>query len=193
MDSLKESIKYTYDDLLAFPDDGKRREIIDGELYVSPSPKPAHQIVVGNLHFLIRGYLVAHPLGQLFLSPLDVVFSKFDVVDPDLLFISNARRHVVTESNVAGSPDLAIEVLSRSSRRTDEVKKRKLYERFEVVEYWIVDPDLKTVKVYRRANAGERRERIGEYHVEAADAVTSPIFPGLELPLPRIFESLPAN
>lgn len=92
MNSLPESVKYTYKDLLAFPDDGKRREIIGGELYVSPSPAPPHQIVVGNLHFEIRTYLVAHPVGRIFLSPLDVVFSKFDVVEPDLLFISNARQ-----------------------------------------------------------------------------------------------------
>ena len=192
MSSLQNSLKYTYDDLLTFPDDGKRREIIDGELYVSPSPATPHQVIVGNLYFLIRGYLTNHPIGRAFLSPFDVVFSQFNVVVPDLLFISNARREVLTAKNVSGSPDLAIEVLSPSSRRRDEVKKRKLYERFDVLEYWIINPKIEAVKIYRRPTVGVPFGRATEYTLEAGDHFTSPLFPDLRVELAAIFEDLQA-
>src|SRR6185503_4736947 len=86
------SVKLTYDDFLLFPDDGQRHELIDGEHYVTPSPSRVHQRIVGNLHFALRSYLEAHPIGEIFLAPFDVVFSDFDVVEPDLLYVSNERR-----------------------------------------------------------------------------------------------------
>jgi Uma2 family endonuclease len=189
MDSLR--IKYTYDDLLTFPDDGKRRELIDGELYVTPSPATPHQIIVGNLYFLIRTYLSAHPVGHVFLAPLDVVFSKFDVVEPDLLFVSNERRGVVHEKNISGSPDLAIEVVSPGTRRTDETAKRRLYERFDVLEYWLVDPKIAGVKIYRRPVASVPFEGGVVYTREAGAHLTSRLFPGLSLDLAVVFEDLP--
>ena len=193
MNALREATRYTYADLADFPDDGLRREIIDGELYVSPSPALPHQVVIGNLHFLIRSYLVAHPIGRILLAPLDVVFSQFDVVEPDLLFVSHARRDILTYKNVSGSPDLAIEVLSPGSRRTDKTVKLRLYERFDVLEYWIVDPKRETVKVYRRATSGVAFQRVGEYASKTDDRLTTPIFPGLTLELSSIFEDLPAR
>ena len=193
MDALREATRYTYEDLALFPDDGLRREIVDGELYVSPSPALPHQVVIGNLHFLIRGYLVGHPIGRILLAPFDVVFTQFDVVEPDLLFVSHARRDILTRKNVSGSPDLAIEVLSPSSRRTDEIVKRRLYERFDVCEYWIIDPELETVKVHRRATSGVAFERAGEYTTETGDRFTSPLFPDLTLELSSIFEDVPAG
>src|ERR1700745_1340146 len=84
-------VKLTYEDFVLFPDDGKRHELIDGEHYVSPSPRLKHQVIVGNLYFLIRTWLDAHPVGQIYLSPLDVVMSDHDVVEPDLLFVSATR------------------------------------------------------------------------------------------------------
>src|SRR6185295_7671847 len=84
-------VKLTYDDFVLFPDDGQRHELIDGEHYVTPSPNPKHQRVLGNLHLLIGGWLETHPIGQVFFAPLDVVMSDFDVVEPDLLYMSNER------------------------------------------------------------------------------------------------------
>ncbi len=190
MGSLRNPVKYTYDDLLTFPDDGLRREIIDGELYVTPSPATPHQIVVGNLYYLLRSYLTAHPVGRILLAPLDVVFSQFDVVEPDLLFVSTARRDVVTTKNIQGSPDLAIEVLSPGTRRTDETTKRRLYERFDVLEYWLIDVKIEAVKIYRRSATGVPFDRIGEYTVEAGDHVASPLFPDLQVSLAAIFQDL---
>ena len=179
-------VKLTYDDFLLLPDDGQRHELIDGEHYVTPSPNPAHQVIVGNLYFALRTYLEANQVGQLFTAPLDVVFSEYDVVEPDLLFITAARRHdVVTSQNVRGAPDLVIEVGSPGTRRRDETIKRRLYERDGVTEYWIVDPDLEVVRIYRREDGGYSRPR--ELSREAGDVLQSPLFPDLILSLETIF------
>ena len=173
-------VKLTYDDFLLFPDDGQRHELIDGEHYVTPSPNTVHQVIVSNLHFALRGYLEAHPAGQLFLAPFDVVFSDFDIVEPDLLYITAARRHeILTKQNVRGAPDLVIEVGSPGTRRRDETIKRRLYERDGVAEYWIVDPDLEVVRVYRFGDGGYGRPN--ELSREAGDLLQSQLFPGLSL------------
>ena len=119
MNTTSGSVKLTYDDFVHFPDDGKRHELIDGEHYVTPAPRPKHQVIVGNLYLVIASWLEAHPVGRLFLSPLDVVISEFDVVEPDLLFVSSARLEILTIENVRGTPDLVIEVASKSTRKRD--------------------------------------------------------------------------
>ena len=179
-------LKLTYDDFLLFPDDGKRHELIDGEHYVTPSPNLKHQRVSGNFHLLIAAWLDTHEAGQIFYAPFDVVFSRFDVVEPDLLYVSSARStEVLTPANVQGAPDIVIEIGSPSTRKRDETIKRRLYERSAVVEYWVVDPELNLVRVYRRD--GERFARPIELSLEAGDLLTTPLLPGLEMPLARIF------
>ena len=179
-------VKLTYEDFLLFPDDGQRHELIDGEHYVTPSPNTAHQVIVGNLYFALRGYLETNRVGQLFTAPLDVVFSDFDVVAPDLLFVTAARRHeILTKQNVRGAPDLVIEVGSPGTRRRDETIKRRLYERDGVAEYWVVDPDLEVVRIYRREDGGYGRPV--ELSREAGDVLQSPLFPGLSLSLDVVF------
>jgi Uma2 family endonuclease len=180
-------VKLTYDDFLLFPDDGQRHELIDGEHYVTPSPNQIHQIIVGNLYFALRGYLEEHPIGQAFLAPFDVVFSSVDVVEPDLLYITAERREILTKQNVQGAPDLVIEVGSPGTRRRDETIKRRLYERAEVSEYWIVDPDLEVVRVYQREGQGFGRPR--ELSREAGDVLESALFRSFTLPLDAVFRS----
>ena len=99
------STKLTYADFVLLPDDGKRHEIIDGEHYVTPSPNTKHQVVVGNLYLSLGNYLREHPIGLVFLAPFDVVLSNFDVVEPDLLYISRERIDVLTKANVRGAPE----------------------------------------------------------------------------------------
>ena len=181
-------VKLTYDDFLLFPDDGQRHELIDGEHYVTPSPNQIHQIIVGNLYFAIRGYLETHPIGQVFLAPFDVVFSNFDVVEPDLLYISSEwRAEILTKQNVRGAPDLVIEVGSPGTRRRDETIKRRLYERSAVSEYWIVDPDLEVVRMCRREKEGFGRPR--ELAREAGDLLESALFPSFTLQLDAVFRT----
>ena len=142
-------MKLTYDVFLLFPDDGKRHELIDGEHYVTASPNTKHQVVSGNLHWLLRTYLEPHPIGKIYYAPFDVLFSKFDVVEPDLLYISNERgAEILTAQHVKGSPELIVEIGSPSTRQRDETIKRRLYERAGVSEYWVVDPDLDVVRVF---------------------------------------------
>jgi Uma2 family endonuclease len=179
-------VKLTYDDFLLFPDDGQRHELIDGQHFVTPSPSTPHQRVVGNLHFLLRTYLAERPIGEVFLAPFDVVFSTFDIVEPDLLYISNdRRREILTPLNVRGTPDLVIEVGSPGTRRRDETIKRRLYERSGVGEYWVVDPELQVIRVYRRD--GDVYGRPEELSREAGDVLRSPLFPSLELTLEETF------
>lgn len=184
--TTRPSVKFTYEDFILFPNDGKRHELIDGEHYVTPSPNTRHQAIVGNLHWLLRRFLEEHPMGKVFLAPFDVLFSDLDVVEPDLLFIASDRVDILTEANVQGAPDLVVEVISPSSRKTDEVTKRKLYDRHAVKEYWVVDPELEAVKVYRRKDAGF--ERVAELTRETRDELSTPLLPGLSLPLDLVFE-----
>ena len=180
-------VKLTYEDFLLFPDDGKRHELIDGAHYVTPSPNVKHQAIVWNLTSMIGPYLQAHPVGRAFSAPLDIVFSDFDVVEPDLLFISRARQEeVLTKQHVRGAPDLVVEVGSPGTRKRDETIKRRLYERFGVSEYWVIDPELDTIKVHRRGD--ERYVRVMELSLENGDVLTTPLLPGLKMPLLRIFQ-----
>jgi Uma2 family endonuclease len=179
-------MKLTYDDFVLFPDDGKRHELIDGEHYVTASPNTKHQQVLLELAFLIRSWLEDHPVGRLFVAPLDIVLSQFDVVEPDLLYLSHERAaEVLTEQHLRGAPELVVEIGSPSTRQRDETIKRRLYERKGVSEYWVVDPELDVVRVYRRD--GERFARPLELSREAGDTLTTPLFPGLDLSLNRIF------
>jgi len=180
-------VKLTYEDFLLFPDDGKRHELIDGEHYVTPTPNLKHQSIVMNLGGMIWSWLQQHPVGRMFNVPLDVVLSEFDVVEPDLQFTSRDRLEIFTKQNVRGAPDLVVEVGSPSTRQRDETIKRRLYERFGVSEYWIIDPELDVIKVYRRVD--ERYVRVAELSLENGDVLTTPLLPGLEMPLSTIFEN----
>jgi Uma2 family endonuclease len=179
------SVKFTYEDFLNFPADGKRHEIIDGEHYVTPSPNTKHQTVVFNLTTALGIYLRSHPIGAAFVAPFDVVLSDLDVVEPDLLYIARERAAIVTDQHVRGVPDLVVEILSPGTRKTDEVTKRKMYERFGVREYWIVDPELDTIKIYRQTDQGF--VRAAELSVEHADALTTPLLPGFSMALADVF------
>jgi Uma2 family endonuclease len=179
-------VKLTYDDFLLFPDDGKRHELIDGEHYVTPSPNRKHQRISGNLYLLIGMWLEDHPIGQIYYAPFDVILSMFDVVEPDLLYMSNERAaKVLTDANVKGAPELVIEIGSEGTRKRDETIKRRLYERSGVSEYWVVDPEIDVIRVYRRDAKGFGRPH--ELRADAGDTLTTPLLPGLSLPLSRAF------
>jgi Uma2 family endonuclease len=183
------SLKLTYDDFLLFPDDGKRHELIDGEHYVTPSPNTRHQEISGRLYLLIGKWLEQHPIGRLFYAPFDVVFTRFDVVEPDLLYMSNERAdEILTTQHVTGAPEIVMEIGSPGTRKRDETIKRRLYERSGVQEYWVIDPDLDVIRVYRRS--GDVFERPVELSSEAADTLRTTLLPGLELPLAAIFKPL---
>ncbi len=176
--------RLTYDDYCLLPSDGKRYEVIEGDLYVSPSPGRQHQLVLANLAYYLMGFVKAHSIGTVYFAPFDVVFSQHDVVEPDLLYVSRDRLSVITGKNIQGAPDLAVEVLSESTARLDRTTKLKLYSRFGVQEYWIIDPEDPSVEIYRRNEAG--LDPAGA--LQKTDVLTSPLFPGFSLPVQKLVE-----
>ena len=183
--------RFTYDDFVVLPDDGKRHEIIDGEHYVTPSPNVRHQVLVGRLGFEIELYLRANPgTGHVFLSPLDVVLSHWDVVEPDVLFVAWDQPDILTEKNIQGPPALVVEVLSKSTRKRDTQIKRRLFERTGVREYWLVDPELDTVQVFRPSPEG-KLARVAELTAEDGEVLTTPLLPGCQIALRELFRASP--
>lgn len=178
--------KHTYEDYLRYPDDGKRHEVIDGDHVVGPPPNLRHQRILGNLYWHLRAYLRKHPLGDLYTDPLEVVLSPHDVVKPDLVFVANDRTDVVVERNFRGTPDLVVEVVSPRLRKIDERIKFRRYEHFGVEEYWIVDPELKALKVFRQTGSGFAR--VSELGLAQKGVLRTPIFPRLSLPLLDVFQ-----
>ena len=179
--------KLTYADYLQFPDDNLRHEIIGGEHFVTPSPVIRHQQILGNLHFLLRQHLENEPRGELFLAPSDLLLSEFDIVVPDLMYLSRERRHFLTAKNLQGPPDLVVEILSPGTRSRDLRLKRDLYERTGVAEYWIVDPIENAVTICRRSDT--RFQEPVRLSTSEGDVLTTPLLPHLEIPLARLFAS----
>lgn len=179
--------KWTYDDLVRLPYDGKRHEIIDGQHFVMSSPYPIHQAVLGRLYLAIGNFLTARPeAGQVFVGPLDVVLTMFDVVAPDLLVVASGQADILTDRHVRGAPALVVEILSTSTRRRDERVKRALYEREGVREYWIVDTDRRLVAVHRRTADGALC-RVENAAAADGDAIATPLLPGFTLRAADLF------
>jgi Uma2 family endonuclease len=142
---MNTSIRFTYEDLEQFPDDGKRREIIGGELYTMPSPSTRHQRIVLRIVNSIYNFLEEYPLGEVFVSPIDVIFHIDDVIIPDVAFVSNTRQALISKRGIEGAPDLIVEVISPSSVKRDLEVKRKLCQREGVMVYIAVDPEREQV------------------------------------------------
>ncbi len=190
MPTTARDTRLTYDDFVRFPDDGLRHELIEGVHYVTPSPATRHQQLSGRLFLAIGSYLEAHPeAGHLFYAPFDVIFSRWDVVEPDLLFIAADQLEILTNVNVQGAPALVIEILSPGTRQRDLGIKRALFERGGVREYWVVDPKIDDVSIYRR-DADGRLVPAGSLTAEAGSLLQTPLLPGFELPLAKLFAPL---
>lgn len=177
--------KLTYDDYLLFPEDGLRHEILDGEHYVSASPFVRHQRISGRIFRPLSAWIEEHDLGEVLYASVDVVLSPHDIVVPDLFYVSRERAGIVTEKNVQGAPDLIIEIISPSTRLRDEGIKLHRYGDCGVREYWMVYPDSKTLRVCR--HRGRQFRVVKELSAQAQDVLTTPLLPGLEIPLAQIF------
>lgn len=142
--------KLTYADFRRFPNDGQRHELINGEHAVTASPNIRHQELSVRLVVALANFLEPNPVAVVFHAPLDCVFSFFDVVEPDVLVVTNDQREILTKRNVRGAPALVIEILSPDSSPRDKRSKRALYERAGVREYWVVDPASDCISVPAR-------------------------------------------
>ena len=147
-------VKFTYEDYLNTPED-KRYELLDGELVMTPAPGELHQSISALLGWRLVQFASENSLGRVYQAPFDVVLSDTDVVQPDLLFVSNERGHIITPANIQGAPDLVVEILSPSTAERDRTFKRTLYAKHGVNEYWMVDTTKK-----RHNGPAARRERI---------------------------------
>ena len=180
--TMEGPVRQTYKDYRATPDD-ERYELLNGKLMMVPAPNRKHQKVLGNVYSELRRFNEEHGLGEVYMAPFDVFLSDTDVVQPDVLFISRAREHTLTEENVRGAPDLVIEILSPSTAHKDLGEKHELYGRHGVLEYWIVDPVAETVAVHRQENGTlELAETFGR-----RDTLRSVLLDRLQLKLDDIF------
>ena len=181
--TTKPRTKLTYQDYLNTPDD-ERYELIDGELIMSPSPRWIHQRTAIKLGTILHIFVERHNLGAVCYAPMDVVLAYTDVVQPDLLFVSRERLHIITENNIQGAPDLAVEILSPSTSARDRGYKRDLYAKHGVKEYWQVDTDAKRITVLS-LNADGDYDVVAVYGV--GQTLASPLLPGFALNLDEIF------
>jgi Uma2 family endonuclease len=176
--------RFTYQDLCDLPYDGKRYEIIQGDLIVTAAPRILHQRAVTRLSRYLSAFVEDNKLGHVFVSPVDVVFSEFDVVEPDIIYISKQRAAILTEKNVQGAPDLVVEVLSEWTAKIDRTAKLKLYAKYGVAEYWVIDTQPVSADIYRGGNNGlELAEHLGPEGI-----LTTPMLPGFSLPLKKLIE-----
>ena len=185
-DSSPVTTKFTYEDYLKTSDD-ERYELLDGVLTMPPAPNTAHQSVQAELGWRMARFVREERLGNFFFAPTDVVLSDTDVVQPDLLFISSERAHIITPANIQGAPDLIVEIRSASTAERDETLKRNLYAEHDVKEYWLVDPEAMTITLLCLGEGG--------YAEMAAHSrgqtLTSPTLEGFSVNLDEIFRSHP--
>ena len=151
---------------------------------MAPSPDLFHQDIIGNLYFIIRGHLDAHPLGTVHIAPSDVQLSDLNVYQPDMYFVSKRRKSILTKQGAEGAPDLIVEILSPRTAKLDKGVKRTVYARTGVDELWIVDPERKQIQVYHLNVDAEAP--VATYGVR--QKFESPLLPGLKIPVSKIFQ-----
>ena len=138
---------WTYEDYLKLEDD-KRYEIIEGELIEMPAPSVTHQRIVGRLFRLTSEFVEKKSLGEVFVSPIDVILSDTNVVQPDIVFVSKERSDIVQNRGIFGAPDLIMEVISPSTLKKDTEDKKRIYARFGVEELWLIFPGERAIEVF---------------------------------------------
>ena len=169
--------RLTYDDLRQIPPDRNRYELIEGELFVSAAPNIEHQRKTLRLSRKLADHVEQHDLGEVFIAPCDVVLDASTVLEPDILFVSKARRSIVKAACIEGAPNLVVEVISDSSRTIDRFVKRDRYAEFAVPEYWLLDPFEPRIEVLRLE--GGKYRVVGSFG--PGDTLESPTFPGLRI------------
>jgi Uma2 family endonuclease len=183
--TTKSATLLTIDDLIALPEDGNRYELIEGELIVSGMPSLTHQDVIGNLFFWLRRYLQDNPIGRVVMTP-GVIFDRYNGVIPDIVFLTNEQLEAVgADTHIRFAPALAVEVVSpgRENARRDRVKKLRLYDKFGVGEYWVADPEARTLEIYRRAEGALALAAT----LTGEDEINTPLLPGFTSTPARVF------
>ena len=168
---------FTYHDYTTLPDDGRRYEIHDGELSVTPAPSPQHQMCAANLFRILDSHVRSKGLGVVLFAPLDVILSDTAIVQPDLVYLAPDRLGAVSRRGIEGPPTLAVEILSPSTAGIDRETKHRLYSRHGVPYFWRVDPDARALEAYRL----ERDRYALALRASGTAPVDPPPFQGLAL------------
>lgn len=173
----------TYDDYCRLPDDGRRYELFEGELAVTPAPSTQHQRISRNLEFILHAYVQTDDLGEVLDAPVDVIFDRGTVLQPDILFVAKARLALITQRAVEGPPDLVVEILSSGTQERDRGVKQQLYARYGVRHYWILDPATHSLSEYVLADSAYALRGTAT----APSRHTTLLFPELSIDLGAVF------
>jgi Uma2 family endonuclease len=182
--TVTEATMFTVEDYQLLPETGPRYQVVEGELCMAPAPNRYHQDISRNLEFLLLKYLEKHPHGKLYHAPFDVYLDKYNVFQPDILFVSNERLALLSDRGAEGGPNLVIEILSTRTAELDRETKRKVYARTGVEGLWIIDPWKQTIDVYYLQKDAAKPAAV--YKVK--DTFTSPQFPDLKISATEIFK-----
>ncbi len=174
----------TVHDYMQLPEDsGKKSELIEGDLFMSPSPTRFHQDILGRLFGPIWAHLQVNPIGKVYTSPFDVTLTDLNVYQPDLCFFSKSRYTSLTDHGADGAPDLVVEILSPGSAKHDLGVKKEIYTRTGVEEFWCVDPVKRTITVFQLSDSSTTpRATLG-----VGKTLTTPLLPGLKIKVRDVF------
>jgi Uma2 family endonuclease len=183
-------IRFHYEDYQSLPESmSARYELLDGDLLMVPAPTVTHQRISRNLELILIQFVREHNLGEIFYSPIDVVFGVGDdreIAQPDILFVDKTQNHIITPKEIQGAPTLIVEILSERTKTRDRTYKKVLYGRYGVREYWIIDPDDRTVEVYIPGAAGFELSQ--KYSRDGI--LTSAVLPELRIALEEVFQAI---
>ena len=183
--------RWAYGDLVALPDDQLRHELIDGDHFVTPSPNTGHQEISKRLFRALDPHVERNRQGQVLYAPFDVKLSLSTVLVPDLVYFTTERfARVVNDRHATAAPDLVVEILSPGTRRRDKGRKRAVYDREGVREYWIVDPEARSITALRRPRTDQGLTDVSTLTAAAGDILESLLLPGLKIPLRDVFRGL---
>ncbi len=175
--------KWTYSDYVNLPDDHNRYEMLEGELLMTPSPVTIHQQVSRELGFHMISFVKKNNLGEVFIAPLDVKFSETNVTEPDLLFVPKENKEIIKEENIQGAPDLIVEILSPYSSEIDKGKKKDIYQKFGVKEYWIIEPTQQWIEIFILQDDKYKLHQ----QIEKSGKIFSEVLKGFDLDIGLIF------
>ena len=173
---------FTVEDYMALPE-GAPFELLNGKLHYMPSPFRKHQIISINLSSFLNIHVKKNRLGQVLAAPMDVHFGEKNIVQPDILFVSNDRKNIL-KKYVEGAPDFIVEILSFGTKANDIGDKKKLYGKKGVLEYWIIDPEKETIEVFKN----QSKKLVAHKKYQKNDNLKSLIIKGFSIDLIDIFE-----
>jgi Uma2 family endonuclease len=170
---------WTFDELAAeLPESNLPTELWDGELIMAPAPFVRHQRILARLFKALDAWVEQHRLGETLPAPVDMVLTPHRATQPDVVFISNQRLNIMKD-RIMGAADLVAEIISPGTRRRDRIDKRDLYEQHGVLEYWIIDPEAKTVEVLHLERG--TYQLVGRWH--PGESAQSRLLKGFEVPV----------